>query len=74
VATPQVQPSPGLWVSLPDITLANRVGTAAQSGILNIPIAAASGTPMRVLIREFERIPNDLGIGERLVYPEVISV
>jgi hypothetical protein len=74
VATPQVQPSPGLWVSLPDITLANPVGTAAQSGTLNIPVGAASGIPMRVIIREFERIPNDVGIGERLVYAEVISV
>src|SRR5262249_18331819 len=75
VVTPQLQPSPGLWVSLPDFAL-GRQGPAtdsAQSGSVRLPGAPGS-RPMRLLIREFETLPTDIGSQDRLIYVESIGI
>jgi hypothetical protein len=75
VVTPQIQPSPGLWISLAEVTLTPQLNTteSTQSGL--VPVQTSPGSsPMRLLIREFETFPTDTGTGERLVYVELIRL
>jgi hypothetical protein len=72
VVTPQIQPSPSLWVSLAEITLVPQATTAesTQSGL--VPVTGSR--PMRLLIREYETFATDVGDQERPIYAELISV
>ena len=74
--TPQIQPDPGgVWVSLPDVELQPQTNSVegVQSGTVALP-AAIGSSPMRLLLRESELLPNDGGIGARLTYAEVINL
>jgi hypothetical protein len=74
VVTPQLQPSPGLWVSLPDVNLDHHAGPAgARSGSIALP-TASNTHPIRLLIRESEKHATDFFDQERLVFAELVAV